>query len=112
MKSSEGSVNNHSRRRAPRSPEVGALKIPAVKGSRALMSKGLEEVTVKTLNHSVAHRAYRPKRRHLNSQDCQSGVNGYFRRYLSRINARRVLGRNLCSIQHTEIFYMPEKLFY
>jgi hypothetical protein len=78
MKPSEGSVSNHSRKRALRSPEVGALKIPAVKGSREAMSKGLEEVTVQTLKARYTHWAYRPKRQHLSSQVSPSGVKQLF----------------------------------
>jgi hypothetical protein len=90
MSSSEGSVNNHSRKRALRSPEVGALKIPAVKGSRGAMSKGLEEVTVQTLKARCTQWAYRPKRRHLTSQVNLSGVKQLFSPLFER--QRRLLG--------------------
>jgi hypothetical protein len=78
MKSSEGSVCNHSRKRALRSPEVGALKMPAVKGSRVAMSKGLEEVTVQTLKTRCLPRGKQAETAALDYSSGQSGVKRLF----------------------------------
>jgi hypothetical protein len=67
MCSKEGSVMSHSRKRALRSPEVGAVKTPPVRASKPERSRVLEDagVTVSTLekiNSPYFHRYLRPIR--------------------------------------------------